>query len=135
MTLPPEKPFPIFAYPPFLSYVPSSMLSNTVPLQDSLDALQVLAEFNSTMDNRSVLLTHEAFYGFTALSISGPKFIIDYHLGDPLSAVLYAKSLGFSKIYWIWWLPGYGWFGLANPPTGFSIVLQKGHIAIYLYQP
>jgi hypothetical protein len=135
MTLPPERPFPIFTYSPFLSYMPSSMLSNTVPLQDSLDALWLLAEFNSTMDERSVLLTHEAFYGFTALSISGPKSIVNYHLGDPLSAVSYAKSLGFSKIYWIWWLPGYGWHGLTNPPVGFSIELHRGHIAIYLYKP
>jgi hypothetical protein len=133
MTLPPERPVPIFAYPAFLSYVPSSMLANSVPLHDSLDALTLLAKLNATMDQHSVLLVHEAFYGFTALSISGDKFIINYHLGDPMSAVSYAKTLGFEKIYWIWWLPGYGWFGLTNPPQGFSILLQMGDMAIYQF--
>jgi hypothetical protein len=131
MTMPPQNPFPLFTYTPFLNYMPSSLLANSIPLQDSLDALILLAELNATMDQHSVLLAHEAFYGFTALTISGDKFIINYHLGDPMSAVSYAKTLGFEKIYWIWWLPGYGWFGLPNPPQGFTVLLQEGRLAIY----
>jgi len=134
MSMPPQNPFPLFKYPPFLRYMPSSMLANSIPLQDSLDALTLLAELNATMDQHSILLVHEAFYGFTALTISGDKFIINYNLGDPMSAVSYAKTLGFEKIYWIWWLPGYGWFGLPNPPQGFTVLLQKGRVAIYQFK-
>ena len=131
--LPPQTPFIYFYRSPFLSYSPSSMLSNTMPLQDSVDALSLLATLNSTMGKDSVLLVHAAFYGFAALSITGEKNIINYHLSDVMAAVNYARQLGFTKIYWIWWLPTYGWYGLVNPPANFNVALQKGHVAIYTY--
>jgi hypothetical protein len=133
MTFPPERPFIYFANSPFLDYMPSSMLANTVPLQDSLDALVLLRELNSTMVQGSVLLVHEAFYGFAALSITGDRDIINYLVGDVVTAVAYAHELGFNKIYWIWWIPRYGWHGLVNPPDGFHMILQSGRIAIYIY--
>jgi hypothetical protein len=134
MVLPPQKPFIYFYKSPFLEYAPSSMLANTVPLQDSLDALSLLTVLNSTIDQRSVLLVHDAFYGFAALTFSGDKNIIDYNLGTAMSGVSYAEQLGFQRIYWIWWTPGYGWFGVPNPPKNFDIAFQQGHVAIYLYQ-
>ena len=132
VTQPPERPFPYFSGSPFAPYMATSMLANTVPLQDSLDALALLKNLNSTMEQGSVLLVHEAFYGFAAVSFSGHKYIIDYFLGSVLSAASYAKQLGFARIYWIWWLPGYGWFGLVNPPLGFKVMNSSGRIAVYV---
>lgn len=134
MTQPPDRPFVYFDSSPFVGYMASSMLANTMPLKDSIDTSILLAQLNSTLNQSSVLLVHEAFYGFAAVAITGPqKNILNYHLGSVISAVSYAKQLGFSKIYWIWWLPGYGWHGLVNPPSGFTIVTQEGHMAIYLF--
>lgn len=135
MVLPPQKPFPYFSNSPFLAYSPSSMLSNTIPVEDSLDSLKLLRSLNQTMSEDSVLVVHEAFHGFATLSITGEKTIINYHVGDVLSAVAFARQAGFVKIFWIWWLPGYGWHGLPNPPTGFSITLESGRMAVYAYTP
>ena len=133
MTQPPERPFTYFAGSPFVNYMSTSMLANTVPLQDSVDALKLLGQLNATMGEGSVLLVHESFYGFASISMSGQKNIIDYHLGDVMSAVSYAKQLGFVRIYWIWWLPGYGWYGLVNPPPGFKVMNPSGRIAVYVF--
>lgn len=135
MALPPERPFIYFANSPFLDYSPSSMLSNTMPLQDSLGAVKLIAFLNETMDHRSVLLVHESFYGLAAQGITGDKNIIDYHLGNVTEAALYAQQLGFGKIYWIWWAPGYGWHGLPNPPENFTMIRQDGRMAVYSYSP
>jgi hypothetical protein len=133
MTQPPESPLFYFAGSPYVSHVATSMLANTMPLQDSIDTVKLLTQLNSTMEERSVLLVHESFYGFAAVSIGGHRNIIDYNLGDVMSAVAYAKQLGFAKIYWIWWLPGYGWHGVVNPPPGFNIVSPSGRMAIYVF--
>jgi hypothetical protein len=133
MTQPPETPFFYFAGSPYVGHVATSMLANSIPLQDSIDTLKLLTQLNSTMEQGSVLLVHESFYGFAAASIGGHRNIIDYNLGGVMSAVSYAKQLGFEKIYWIWWLPGYGWHGLVNPPPGFNIVSPSGRMAIYVF--
>ncbi len=134
MTQPPDRPFIYFSGSPFVPYMASSMLANTMPLKDSIDTSMLLEQLNSTLNHDALLLVHEAFYGFAAIAITGQeKNILNYQLGNVMSAVSYAEQLGFSKIYWIWWLPGYGWHGLVNPPTGFTIIRQKGHMAIYLF--
>jgi hypothetical protein len=135
MARPPESPFIYFSGSSFLAYSPSSMLSNTVSLQDSFDALKLLASLNMTMDQKSVLLVHEAFYGFAALSITGDKNIIDYLLGKPTDGLALANQLGFTRIYWVWWLPGYEWHDYQAPLRLFKPILQSGHVAIFLYSP
>ena len=132
---PPARPFIYYNNSPFLNYSPSSMLSNTMPLQDSLDTLKLITFLNQTMNHNSVLLVHESFYGFAAMGITGEKNIIDYHLGNPTEAALYARQLGFGTVYWIWWAPGYGWHGLVNPPENFTLVRQYGRMAVYSYMP
>jgi hypothetical protein len=135
MARPPESPFIYFSGSSFRSYSPSSMLSNTVSLKDSLDALKLLTSLNVTMDQNSVLLVHEAFYGFAALSITGEKNIMNYHLGQPTDALPLASQLGFTRVYWIWWLPGYEWHNYRAPLDLFKPVQQSGHLAVFVYEP
>lgn len=97
--------------------------------------MKLITFLNQTMNHNSVLLVHESFYGFAAMGITGEKNIIDYHLGNPTEAALYARQLGFGTIYWIWWAPGYGWHGLVNPPENFTLVRQYGRMAVYSYLP
>ena len=132
MLLPPDHAFLYFRDPAIWPHFQSSMLSNTLPLQDTEDTLNVLAALNMKMNSSTVLLVHQAFYGWAVLTVTGKTSIIDYFLGNPDEVVPLALERGFKVIYTIWWTNGYGWYG-QQMPDDFRVILTYGRIAAYLY--
>jgi hypothetical protein len=130
-----EAPLGYFAPPELRPYFPPSMQASTVPLGDEQDAVALLDQLNFMMGRDSVLLVHESFYGWASITLTANTTIIDYHLGQPTDALPFARQLGFTRIYWIWWLPGYEWHNYRAPLNLFKPVLQSGHLAIFLYSP
>jgi hypothetical protein len=131
--LPSSMAFPYYTF--FPSYVPTSMLQNTVSSSDCQDTVNVLQWTSTNMDTESRLLVHEAFFGWALLTIDYDRLIF-YGYNDP---AIYAQQLGANvsqlRLYLIWWVNGSGWYGQPTVSSTFREVYESGRMAIYLYQP
>ncbi len=136
MVLPSSSPFPYFVAGEFNSHIyqiPSSMLQNTVSIEDCPDAANVVQWVKNHMDADSVLLTHRAFYGWALPEINSSQIVL-YEYDNPADA---AGSLtgNYSHVYLVWWIDGEGWYGLPSVPSVFQQVYQSGNMAVYTYAP
>jgi len=133
--MPPEFPFPYFLIDQrLLQYGPSSMLSNTVSINDFKDVEKVLKYVNNDLEsNQSVLLVHEAFFGWTKLYLNRKTNFICYYFSSPIQGAETALSQNYTQIYLIWWVNGYGWYGQPTVPESFQELYRSNKIAIYEY--
>jgi len=119
-------------YSPYtIAYFPSTMLHNTVLLQDVDGTIKAFEWLNGHMDNRSVVLVQHALLGW-ALSHLDEKFHILYYVKDIKSALTLSSELGFNKVYLVWWGVNTGWYGL-EVPSYFVHVHSFGRISIFKY--
>ena len=118
-------------YDYFPSYVPKSMLQNTLQLSDCQDTVNALVWARNNLPSNGYLLAHEAFYGWATLTININKLIF-YGFNDPVET---AQKYGNSSdvLYLIWWVNGTGWYGQPNLPQSFVELYHSGHIVIYNY--
>ena len=131
--VPPEHATPYFTNPAILPTFPSSMLQNTVPLSETEDVQKAVEALNKMMTSDAVVLTHESFFGWVSIGLTGNKTIIDYLLGTPTEALPTAKRLGFRTIYWIWWTAGISWDNYQAPTEIFKPVYTSGEMTVYVY--
>ena len=118
-------------YNSFPSYVPKSMLQNTVQLSDCQSTVNALIWAQNNIPNNGFLLVHEAFYGWATLNFNSSRMIF-YGFSDPLkTAQKYGNST--NVLYLIWWVNGTGWYGESSLPQSFVKLYQSGNIAIYKY--
>jgi len=122
----------IFAIRQYTVYIPSSMLQNSVPLNDCEDTVNVLRWLKSGMEGEARLLTHRAFYGWALLTLNENQ-VIQYEYGNPERVARDVAQLGHDPIYLIWWVNGFGWYGQPTVPPSFREVCRSGRIAIYIY--
>lgn len=122
----------IFAIRQYTVYIPSSMLQNSVPLNDCEDTVNVLRWLKSGMEGEARLLTHRAFYGWALLTLNENQ-VIQYEYGNPERVARDVAQLGHDPIYLIWWVDGFGWYGQPTVPSSFREVCRSGRIAIYIY--
>ncbi len=133
MLMPPEHANPYFTNPATLPVFPSSMLQNTVPLGDVKDVENAVAALNQIMTNSSVVLVHEAMFGWISMGLTGKKAVVDYLVGTPEDALPVARSHGYTTIYWIWWVPGVKMHGYDASSANFKPIYISGRIAVYEY--
>ena len=112
------------------SYVPKSMLQNTVQLSDCQDTANALLWARNNMPNDASLLTHAAFYGWAVLTIKSDRLIF-YGFKNPVQVA--QQQSNSSILYLIWWVNGSGWYGQPNLPQSFVECYNSGNIAIYRY--
>jgi len=115
-------------------YLPSSMLSNTVPLQDIPHLLESLAFLKHIMNSSSLLITHEAFYDWALIALGSHINVTSSIKLDPFAE---AESFAGSRreIYVISWTdPLRSWHGLKQPDDEFQLVFSSGPIGIYRYR-
>jgi len=122
----------IFAIRQYTVYIPSSMLQNSVPLNDCEDTVNVLQWLKSDMKGEARLLTHRAFYGWALLTLNENQ-VIQYEYGNPERVAREVAQLGHDSIYLIWWVNGFGWYGQPTVSSAFREVYRSGRIAIYIY--
>ena len=131
--LPNSMPFPYFTL--FPSYVPTSMLQNTVSLSDCQGTVNALSWAKANMNNNSRLLVHDAFHGWASLTLDSDQ-VIPYGYANPAA---YAQSLvdngSKDQLYLIWWVNGSGWNGQPTVSSVFNQVYVSGKIAVYAYDP
>jgi len=129
--LPAEAAFPFFSLYP--SYVPSSMLQNSVPLSDCEDVIKALSWVENNVESNGVLLVHDAFIGWALLYANGVK-IARYGYSSPENAVLAFSQDSYRRAYLIWWVSGEGWHGWASLPSTFKEAYRSGRIAVYEFK-
>ncbi len=135
LVMTPEGPIPYFdaaKYNDYIYYMQSSMLQNTISVNDCRDADGALEWIKGEMGSEACLLTHTAFRGQALLKL-GEERIIHYGYGDPEEAAREALEQGYAHVYLIWWIRGGGWHGQSIVPEVFREVYRSGRIAVYLY--
>jgi hypothetical protein len=118
----------------YTSYIPKSMLQNTLQLSDCQDALNALEWSKTNLPSNGYLLVHQAFYGWAALTLGVDK-LVPYEFGDPAMAAVTFSNSSMHPLYLVWWVNGTGWYGQPNVSSVFSEMYQSGNIAIFAYSP
>jgi len=121
----------VFGLPTTVSYVPSTMQSNSLPLVDVDDTIKVMRWLDVQMGGESVLLAQDAFFWWARLYLDGSHTIV-YFKNDVKGAIDVAMERGFSGLYFVWWNENIGWYGLSLP-SGFVSVYTSGRISAFEY--
>ena len=123
----------LFYYDAFPTYVPKSMLQNTVPLSDCQDTVNALQWLRDNMPNNSRLLVHDVFYGWASLTLNSSQ-LISYGFGNPeIVAQELEENDSVFSLYLIWWVNGVGWYGQPSIASTFRQVYQSGRIAVFTF--
>jgi len=131
LVLPNNGAFGYFgSYP---TYVPKSMLQNTVQLSDCQGTSDALVWAQNNMASDGFLLVHEAFYGWAMMAFDRSRLIPYFfeNLTDAVNTQVDKNSS--NTLYLIWWVNGTGWYGQTTVPAMFKELYSSGNIAIYQY--
>ena len=127
LVLPPSSALPYYTHPWTLSYVPSSMLQNTVPLDDTTDVINAVLWLNAREDPAAALLAHSSFVGWAYLYSNLPEI---YEFVVP-GQVEGGNFSSYEHVFVLYWVVGQGWFKDSLMPGGTVEVHRSGHIAVY----
>jgi hypothetical protein len=120
-------------YATFPGFLPTSMVQDTVPISDMASLRMMLNWVQANMRPGTVLITHQAIYGWARAYLPPDENIVNYRYSDPLEGVKMAVSDGYSSVLMIWWANGSGWHGQHSVPSGFVPVSIDGNMAVYAY--
>jgi hypothetical protein len=123
----------MFYYTAFPALLPTSMVQDTVPVSDMGSLREMLAWVGTNMGPGTVLITHQAIYGWARAYLPSADHVFNYGYSNPLEGVKMAASAGYSSVLMIWWVSGSGWHGQPNVPSDFVPVTRDGSIAVYAY--
>ncbi len=131
--------FGVFLVPTVNSYVPTTMLYNTVPIRDVESTIEAMTWLNENMNNSSSVLVHHAFLWWASLYLD-PKHVVVYYQVNLEKAVETAEQYGFERIYMIWWNEPYltwldesiDWYGFEIPKS-FIPVVNIDRISVFEY--
>jgi hypothetical protein len=140
-----QSPFPYFSAPimwnsNFLNAVPSSILQNTVPLEDSQTVGYLFKNLreNIQKDNSSIALTFEPMLAYAVLSGIPMDRIVSLGMMANQTQLMQYLSNG-KVVYVVWWKTGYEWYGINMSGfvdgLNYSILDSKGNYDVYLILP
>jgi len=111
------------------SYIPSTMQSSSVPLQDTKGTIAAFEWLNDNMTDNSSLLAHDVFEFWTLLYLENDHtaIVFDHDLEEALD---FSSKNGFTSSYLVWWNEDIGWYNF-DIPQGCSRVQDFGRISIY----
>jgi hypothetical protein len=119
--------FPYYSTPGTWSYVPPSLLRNTVLLQDSPDVVRAAAWIDDSRTPSSVVLADIWFVGWAKLYINSKEV---YGFVDP-SQVTNGNFTSYQHLYVLDWARGQGGFQARLLPAGAFEIYVSGRIAVY----
>ncbi len=131
IALPAQQALPYYAA--FPGFMPTSMGQDTVPLSDMGGLRSALGWVAPNMGPGTVLITHQAIYGWARAYLPPDTLIMNYGFSSPLLGVKMARLAGYSSVLMIWWVNGSGWYGQPDVPTGFVPLSESGSMAVYAY--
>jgi hypothetical protein len=120
-------------YSVFPSLLPTSMVQNSVSMSDMPSVRAMLDWVAVNSGPNTVLITHQAIYGWARAYLPTTTHIVNYAYSTPLDGVMVARSAGYTSILMIWWVNGSGWHGQPNVPGGFVPLIKNGSMALYAY--
>ncbi len=126
-TLPPDLALPYYTARETVGYVPSSLLQNTVPLQDSPDIVNALGWLSEMRPYQSVLVAHLTFEGWALLYTNG----MEVYRFVNAAQVDYGNFSGYRHVFLLYWAPQQGWYNSGLMPDDMLVVHSTGRIAIY----
>jgi hypothetical protein len=123
--------FGLVGLPTTVTYVPSSMQCNTLPLVDVNSAVAALKWVNTQMNGTSAFLAQNAFLWWSLLYLTDTRAIVYFDSNFDL-AISAAYTHGFSRVYFVWWNTNIGWYGV-SVPSYFVPLKNFGRISVYSY--
>ncbi|MCW3985551.1 MAG: hypothetical protein NWE91_03965 [Candidatus Bathyarchaeota archaeon] len=121
----------VFGLPTTVNYLPSTMLSNAVPLSDVDGTVEAFRWVDVTMDGSSCFLAHDALFYWARFSLDEQHTIV-FFKNDVFGAVSLAAERGYGRFWLVWWNTDIGWYGF-KVPQGFEEVFSAGRISVYEY--
>ncbi len=150
LTTSPENAFSYYSQDnPYLAYIPSSMLQNTVSITDTSSLVTCIDWLNDNTAENSVIVAHYALYDLTFIYIHNLP-VVPVRVGSSIWAHLQNEATladgmieaakdasvgGSTSVYTVWWVSGKGWYGISSLPSEFREVYRVGSMAVYLYSP
>ena len=146
---PPEKQMPLFSSAnPYLSYIPSSMVQNVLPIADNSYLVNCINFVTETAPDKSVIVSHYATYDLIKIyqhnlpvvpvregsmwaHLQNQTAIVD----GMIAASKVALDSGNSTVFTIWWVNGEGWYEIPCLPSNFKEVYRAGDLAVYIFSP
>jgi hypothetical protein len=123
--------FGVYALPTTVNYVPSTMLSNAVPLCDVEGVVAAFRWVDAAMDDASSCLAHDALFYWARYSLDGAHTVV-FFKGDVWAAVRVAAAQGFTRCWLVWWNTDIGWYGF-RVPAEFVEVYRADRISVYAF--
>lgn len=121
----------VFSIPTTGAYLPSTMLQNTVPLQDVEGIVEVMEWLNGHITDGSCVLVHSTFLSWARLYLNNNQIIVAYST-DVEGALNVALSHNFNPVYLVWWGENIGWYRV-TVPSYFRPVFESGRMTAFQY--
>ena len=133
----------------YLTFIPSSMLQNTLSISDNPSLVKCFEWINNTTAENSSVVIHYALEDLALIYVNSRLVIPVYQKTSMLSyiqnettivdgmiaAALTSLNATHSAVFTVWWVSGKGWYGIPSLPAEFSEVFHSGNMAVYLYNP
>jgi hypothetical protein len=133
---------------PYLAFIPSSMLQNTLPISDNPALVKCFEWINNNTAEDSAVVMHYALYDLAVIYVKD-RPVIPVNQGSMweyiqnetvlvdgmVEAARVALSNGHCAAYTVWWVSEKGWYGISTLPSDFREVYRSGEMAVYLFDP
>jgi hypothetical protein len=141
----PDGPLSYFdpqLYNEYPFYVQSSMLQNTVPIEQIPDFTKTITWLDANYRNSSIIVLPNQLYGLALITIQNPVKMVNMGEltpfnpnGEKVLSTLCLEALnnGASNVYTVWWAPNYSWYGISFPLKGFVEVQSFGTFSVYAF--
>jgi hypothetical protein len=110
-------------------YVPSTMQSSSVPLQDTQGTIESFDWLNEHMSSDSSVLVHDVFNYWSKLYLDDSNCVILF-TSDLQQAFQFSLENGFKTSYLVWWNEVIGWYNL-ELPNNCVPVFDSGRLSVY----
>lgn len=148
LTASPESQISFFSSNnPYLSFIPSSMLQNTLPINENPSLVACFDWINNNGVNNSSVVIHYALYNLAAMYVIEKSVIPVNHnpsmnehlqnesslLTDIIDTSRDALAAGSSTVYTVWWVNGDGWYKISSLSYDFKELYRSGGMAVYVF--
>ena len=122
-------------------YIQSSMLQNTMSVENIPDFTKAITWLDANHNNNSALVIPNQFYGLALITVKSPMKIIDTVELTPFNPngeqILISKCLetlnSGDSVYTVWWAPHHSWYGISFPLEGFVEEQGFGTFSVYRF--
>jgi hypothetical protein len=132
----------------YLSYIPSSMLQNAVPIEDNPSLVACLNWVKTNTAENSTLVVHYALYDLSIIYVTNRQVVPVYEgatgeynqnetgvIDGMVGVANSALNNGTSSVYTVWWVNSDGWYKISDLPAVFKEVYQSDNMAVYSFNP